>query len=114
MVEELRPRQSIGNGITPVILNTLLDKIGIGLAKEALLSRLIGEVDDDEPRQDSDDLSQNTLDDLYRVRTRETVEWRGSECTKIHCHPLIPLNPSICIRPYAKIAENPPTSAEIK
>jgi hypothetical protein len=34
--------------------------------------------------------------------------------TKIQDQPLIPARPSICIRPYARMEEKPPTHAEIR
>ena len=63
-MEELGPSQRIRNGVTAIFLDTLLHEISIALAKVALLGGSVGEIDDDEPGTDSDDLGNETLNNL--------------------------------------------------
>src|SRR5690348_6000243 len=68
MVEELGPGQSVRNSVTAVVFDALLDIFSISYAEEAFLFGLVGEVDDDEPRCDGDNLGNKTFNDLLQVR----------------------------------------------
>lgn len=56
MPEEAFPRKRVWNGITPVRFYPMLDITSFIFSEEAFLPRFIREVDNQEPRNDSDKL----------------------------------------------------------
>lgn len=58
------PREGVRDGVASVDLYSVLDKFCFIYSQEALLGGLVGEVDDEEPRDEADDLSNQALNDL--------------------------------------------------
>ena len=110
MLSENSPSQSIRYGIPSIFLYPSFDEVGIILGQETFLVSFVGEVDDDEPCGNGNDLNGEALNNLSLVRfvSHVCLLW----LTNIHCQPLIPPMPSIFIRPYARTFEIPPTFTE--
>jgi hypothetical protein len=112
MVAKFGPGEGVRYGVATIVLDALGDEVCLRCIKKTLLGSLVWEVEDEEPCADGNGDGDEALDDL----AMSTSDLNGSERerTKIHCQPLIPESPSICIRPYARIELKPPTSTETR
>jgi hypothetical protein len=114
VLSEDSPGQGIRYGIPSIFLDPPLHELSIALSKEALLLSFIGEVNDDEPCRNGDDLYRQALNNLSLIRFTPYAHVCPLRRTNIHCQPLRPPTPSILIRPYARTFEIPPTLTENK
>ena len=64
MKKELCPSERVGDSVVSVDLNPLGDKSSLIMGQEAFLFSFIREVDNDEPRDDSNDNGREAFDDL--------------------------------------------------
>jgi hypothetical protein len=101
----------IRDGVSSINLDPLLYQCSFARAQETspvydtFLCCPIRKVDDEKPRGYRRDLSQQAFD--YLARVNYTTLSRHKFLTKIHRQPLRSPTPSICMRPYARICENP-------